>query len=156
MKKMNLLLFIFVLIIFSGLFNSCDYLLPAPLGRNNLNDDEAQIGRFAAVQAGPDSIIVAWDWREMWPGTDPDREIVEIILSDNQGNYPISMLGGSSYLKDDGYNKEFNNLNLNSDYYFSLYAKEKSGIWLRPIKTKAYLSDGKITTGMSAIIDPIL
>jgi len=137
MKKIYFLLFFILILIFAGIFISCDILLPAPLGRNNPFDNEAQIGRFAAVISGQDSIITAWDWRNPPSGIDDSRKIdkIRIVHSENDpptSKYPLNPNNVKEYTSNSEWKAEWDNLRNDREHYFALYAHEKGGVWLAP------------------------
>lgn len=137
MKKILFLLVPVFLIAITGLFISCDYLIPAPLGRNNPFDDEAQIGRFAVAASGPDSVVTVWDWRNPPSGIDKSRIIdkIRIVYSESDpplSKYPINPDNVIEFTSNSDFSYEWENLNEDRDHYFALYAHEKGGMWLAP------------------------
>lgn len=145
MKK--LLFILLPVIIFTGIFISCDFLLPAPLGRNNPFDDEAQIGRFEASPSSYNSIVTVWEWRNPASGIDDSRIIdkVRIVYSENNppvSKYPLNPDNVIEYTSNTDFSYEWTNLNENTDHYFALYAHEKGGLWLAPKNIKAWINDG--------------
>ncbi|MCK5674823.1 MAG: hypothetical protein KAH95_15695, partial [Spirochaetales bacterium] len=137
MKRLTLLLVSLFLIAVAGILISCDYLLPAPLGRDNPYDDEAQIGRFAVAASGPDSVVTVWDWRDPPSGIDKSRIIDKIRIVYGEGDpplskYPINPDNVIEYTSNADFSYEWKNLNEDRDHYFALYAHEKGGMWLAP------------------------
>ncbi len=131
-----------VMIVFILIFlSACDYLLPLPLGRDNLSDDGAQINAFGGNYAGNDSVELLWNWRP-FTGTDPSREIVKVRIVHKENDPPSSM-----YPLDKDNVQEFTtgesmiwgNLKEYNDHYFALYRMEKSGTWLSPLYSKVHI-----------------
>ncbi len=117
---------------------SCDFLLPAPLGRDNPDDDGAQIVKFAVTPSGADSIVTVWNWKAPDPATPENQVIDKIRIVHNSSNPPSSMypLNKDDYVDIDSkvqWKFEWENLREDSDHYFALYAHEKSGTWLAPL-----------------------
>ncbi|MCK5197510.1 MAG: hypothetical protein KAR21_04130 [Spirochaetales bacterium] len=146
MKRILFILLPLILIVFIGLFVSCDFLLPAPLGRNNPYDDEAQIGRFNCAVAGLDSIITAWDWRGPIPGIDDSRIIdkIRIVHSRNdppQSKYPLNPDNVIELDSNSTWQHEWDGLKADREHHFALYAHEKGGIWLAPKRISQHLDN---------------
>jgi len=147
MKKILFLLVPVFLIAITELFISCDYLIPAPLGRDNPYDDEAQIGRFAAAASGPDSVVTVWDWRDPPSGIDKSRIIdkIRIVYGENSqplSKYPINPDNVIEFTSNSDFFYEWKNLNEDEDHNFALYAHEKGGMWLAPKRSDIYIDNG--------------
>ncbi len=163
MKRLWFVLIPLILMVFAGFFVSCDFLLPAPLGRNNPYDVEAQIGRFAAVTADTDSIITAWDWRNPPSGIDDSRIIdkIRIVHSKNDppaSKYPLNPNNVQEFTSNSEWQAEWDNLRDDREHHFALYAHEKGGVWLAPKRVSQHLdNDGQeerwdiMTTGVTKL-----
>ena len=137
MKRILFILLPLLLLIFTGVFISCDFLLPAPLGRNNPFDDEAQIGKFTLAPSGSDSIVTFWDWHDPLPIIDTDRVIDKIRIVHSKNNRPsgIGLLidkNVQEYTNNIDWQFNWTGLSNDRDHYFALYAHEKGGLWLAP------------------------
>ena len=144
MKRLWYILVPLTIIVFTGFFISCDFLLPAPLGRNNPYDDEAQIGRFNATVSGSDSIVTSWDWRDALPEIDDKRIIDKIRIVHSEGSrpaskYPINPEEVQEYTSNIEWQFNWTGLTQDREHYFALYAHEKGGMWLAPKYTEKYL-----------------
>ena len=146
MKK-NLFVLIFLgFVLFSGLFVSCDFLLPAPLGRNNPFDDEAQIGQFNGAVAGLDTILTVWDWRNPVSGINDSRIIDKIRIVHKENNppdtkYPVNPDNVIEFDSNLVWQYGWNGLNADREHYFALYAHEKGGVWLSPKRFDIHLDN---------------
>ncbi|MDA3938048.1 MAG: hypothetical protein PF693_01900 [Spirochaetia bacterium] len=140
-------LFIFIpllLLLFTGFFVSCDFLLPAPLGRNNPFDDEAQIGRFNVAVSGTDSMVTNWDWHTALSSISDERVIDKIRIVHREGSRPtgIGLLFDENvqeYTSTSEWSFNWTDLKNDEDHYFALYAHEKGGLWLAPRYADKYL-----------------
>lgn len=146
MKRIWFILIPVLLLVFAVFFVSCDFILPAPLGRNNPYDDEAQIGRFNAAVAGSDSIITAWDWRGPIPGIDDKRIIdkIRIVHSNNNppdSKYPLNPDNVIELDSNSTWQHEWNGLKVDREHHFALYAHEAGGIWLAPKRISQHLDN---------------
>jgi hypothetical protein len=139
--KLLIIFGIFVLLL------SCDLFLPAPLGRDNPEDDELQIYNFSSAVIGSDKITTVWDWRAPNPATDSSRIIEEIWIVHSVDNSTAGRpLDSSSedvlvVTNTSNWEKEWVNLQSDKNHYFALYAKEAGGTWLAPVLTDQYLDN---------------
>lgn len=152
---MNKICFVMVTLlyfIFSGIVVSCDFLLPAPYGRNNPLDDGAQISGFNAVVSGTDRILTTWNWRGSVSGIDDSRIIdkIRIVHSENNppvSKYPLNPDNVQVFESPSSFKCSWDNLNNDKDHYFALYAREAGGLWLSPeIASERIESSGNLET----------
>jgi hypothetical protein len=160
MKKILFVTVPLLFIIFSGFLISCDFLLPAPMGRNNPLDDGAQIAGFNAEISGSDTILTSWDWRSSTAGIDASRIIdkIRVVYSENNvptSKYPLNPDNVQVFDSSSSSKCEWYNLNRDNDHYFALYAHETGGLWLSPeITSERIESNGSVETsnaGYSAL-----
>jgi len=150
MKKILIVLVPVLLLIFLGVFISCDFLLSAPLGRNNPFDDEAQIGRFNVAVSGLDSIVTNWDWHDALPIIDADRVIDKIRIVHRENNRPtgIGLIideNVQEFTSTSNWFYNWTDLESDVDHHFALYAHEKGGLWLSPKYTYGYIDPSVIS-----------
>lgn len=144
MKKIYFLLTSIIIVFFAGLLSSCDYLLPAPLGRNNPFDDEAQIGRFSVAVSGSDSMVTNWDWHDAL-STIEDKRVIDRIRIVHQKNSrptsrnPLNPDNVQEFTSTSNWFYNWTGLKNDKDHHFALYAHEKSGLWLSPKYIETYL-----------------
>ena len=144
MKKIYFLLFSILILVFAGIFISCDILLPAPLGRNNPFDNEAQIGRFNSAVSGSDSMVTNWDWHDALSTIADKRVIDKIRIVHREGTRPtgIGLLFDNNvqeFTSTSNWSYNWTGLKNDKDHHFALYAHEKSGLWLSPKYTDGYI-----------------
>ncbi|MCD6397076.1 MAG: hypothetical protein J7L71_06015 [Spirochaetaceae bacterium] len=144
MKIYKNILYLILIIVFSGFFSSCDYLLPAPLGRNNPFDNEAQIGRFNVAVSGSDSMVTNWDWHDALPTIADDRVIdkIRIVHQENSrpsSRNPLNPDNVQEFTSTSNWSYNWTSLKNDRDHHFALYAHEKSGLWLSPKYIDGYI-----------------
>ncbi len=137
MKKISKYKILIAVLFTSLALVSCDFLLPAPLGRTNPEDNEAQISRFIGFVSGTDSIVTSWNWQKALSVIADDRVIDKIRIVHGEGDPPVTMdpLDSSTVIEyTDPSEWSFNWIGLNTDrdQFFSLYAHETGGQWLSP------------------------
>lgn len=123
---------------------SCDYLLPLPLGRDNINDDEKQIISFNVLVSGENTIITTWRWLLPSSGLDDSRKIdrIRIVHRENDPPSTWNPLNQKDMVEinaADKWQHEWTGLNQDRDHFFALYAHEKGGNWLAPVIRSRYL-----------------
>ncbi len=140
---------------------SCDLFFPAPVGRDNPEDDEVQIRNFSSLITGSDTITTVWDWRSPNPATSDSRIIEEIWIVHSENDMPLSRFP----LNPDEVKKikvtanwyvEWTNLKNDSEHYFALYARERGGTWLAPKYTDQFMDNNpgyvESSTGVPVLI----
>ncbi len=135
--KINNLKILIVVLFSSLMLASCDFLLPAPLGRTNQEDNEAQISRFMGKVAGTDSIVTSWNWQSPLTSIESDRVIDKIRIVHGEGDPPVTMNPLDSnkvieYTDPSEWSYIWTGLNGDKNQFFFLYAHEKGGQWLSP------------------------
>jgi hypothetical protein len=137
----SIILAVLVFVFLSG----CDFFWGMPWGKA-ARDPSSQIGVVRTVNVGDNSIALAWDWRPFLSGDliiegtsiNSNREIVELRIMHGVGSPPAlvpPLPFGEAFqdrLDPSGWYKVFDDLQDDSEHYFSIYGKEKSGEWVGP------------------------
>ncbi len=144
----KLVLFTFLLIP----LGSCNLFFSSPHGRENPDDDAAQIRAFTAVPSSDKSVVTMWNWTEP-PSWANDDKITEIKIEHSIAGYPenSSILFGENFTDKNIWQHEWKDLIPGITHYFSLFAKGTNNngddTWYAPIKAKAKLP-GTVETGV--------
>ena len=125
-----------VLVILSFFF-SCNLFLSSPHGRENLDDDAAQITAFTAVPSSDNSVVTMWNWKEppVWLN---DERITEIKIQHSILGYPDNYIffAGETFTNTSIWQHEWTDLIPGITHYFSLFAKvsdnDKGDFWCAP------------------------
>lgn len=146
---MKFLFKLYLIIITLYLFVSCDLFLSVPRGRENINDDAAQITAFTAVPSGDKSVVTMWNWKDApdWLNLEDRIEEIKIIHSSigyPEVNFPFA---GETFTDNSRWQYEWKDLKPDSTHYFSLFAKDNRGNWYAPLKVKVKLSGTTVITG---------
>ncbi len=138
---MKFLFKLYLIIITLYLFVSCDLFLSVPRGRENINDDAAQITAFTAVPSGDKSVVTMWNWKDApnWLNLEDRIEEIKIIHSSigyPEVNFPFA---GETFTDNSRWQYEWKDLKPDRTHYFSLFAKDNKGNWYAPLKVKVKL-----------------
>nr|MDA3940270.1 hypothetical protein [Spirochaetia bacterium] len=125
-------------------FPTCNLFFSSPHGRENLDDEAAQITAFTAVPSSDNSVVTMWNWKEP-PSWVYDDKITEIQIQHSIFGYPENYIffANESISDKTQWQEEWTDLIPGITHYFSLFAMVDDGdggeIWLAPIKAKAKL-----------------
>ena len=132
-----------VLVILSFFF-SCNLFFSSPHGRENLDDDAAQITAFTAVPSSDNFVVTMLNWKEppVWLN---DERITEIKIQHSILGYPDNYIffAGETFTNNSIWQYEWTDLIPGITHYFSLFAKvsdnDKGDFWCAPLKAKVKL-----------------
>ncbi len=138
-----------VLIIFFLGLSSCDLFLGLPKGRENPDDEMAQLTypRVAAISA--DSVRFSITWKDAMRWMDSDKEISEALVVWSTRGFLLSPTDParllSSYeeerMSSSGtFSKTVGGLSDGDTLYVSFFGKMERGGWLQPLMRKASIS----------------
>ena len=138
MKRSGKTILAIEIVLFLTVVTSCDYLLPLPLGRDNVNDDARQIVSFTVLVSGETAIITTWTWLLPSSGLEDSRKIdrIRIIHSENDPPStwnPVNQKDVVEISAADEWQHEWTELKQDRNHFFALYAHEKGGVWLAPV-----------------------
>jgi len=142
--NMKLMVKLSILLLLSISLNSCNLFFSSPHGRENLDDEAAQITAFTAVPSGEDSIVTMWNWKDP-PSWINDERITDIQIQHSIFGYPenYNPILGEIFNDNTTWQHEWKDLIPGITHYFSLFAKSSDGdgadIWFAPIKAKVKL-----------------
>jgi len=141
MKLIVKLSIFILLLIFLG---SCNLFFSSPHGRENLDDEAAQITAFMAVPSSDNSVVTMWNWKEPPPWINDDR-ITEIQIQHSIFGYPENFVffAGERFTDNSIWQHEWKDLTPDITHYFSIFALATNGdgddIRYAPIKAKVKL-----------------
>ncbi len=144
-NSFNYLLLIIVIII-AIVISSCNLFFSSPHGRENMDDEAAQITAFTAVPSSDNSVITMWNWKEP-PSWANDDRISYIKIQHSIFGYPenVSYIGidTKDYNDNTIWQDEWPDLLPGITHYFSLFAMssdhDNNDTWYAPIKAKTTL-----------------
>ena len=120
-KKIYSILF-FVSIL---LYSSCNLFFSSPHGRENPNDDAAQITAFTAVPSSDNSVVTMWNWKEP-PSWLNEGRITHIKIQHSFFGYPENVsfisMDTKEYTDNTIWQDEWSDLLPGITHYFSLFA----------------------------------
>ena len=132
----------------------------SPHGRENLDDEAAQITAFTAVPSSDKSVVTMWNWKDP-PGWANDDRITEIQIQHSIFGYPENYIffAGERFTNNSIWQHEWKNLIPGITHYFSIFAlgtnRDGDDIRYAPIKAKVKLpgtsETGKIYSRLQAI-----
>ncbi|MCD6397075.1 MAG: hypothetical protein J7L71_06010 [Spirochaetaceae bacterium] len=145
--KLSILILLFLFL------GSCNLFFSSPHGRENLDDEAAQITAFTAVPSSDKSVVTMWNWREP-PNWSNDDRITEIQIQHSIFGYPENYVffAGERFTDNSTWQHEWKDLIPGITHYFSIFALSTNGdgndIRYAPIKAKVKLP-GTAETGLS-------
>ena len=147
LEKNSKILKVFIIILLMLiiiLINSCNLFFSSPHGRENLDDDAAQITAFTAVPSSDNSVVTMWNWKDP-PGWVYDDRITEIQIQHSIFGYPENYIffAGERFTNNSTWQHEWKDLIPGITHYFSIFALATNGdgddIRYAPIKAKVKL-----------------
>ncbi len=137
-------IFFIGIILLTGIVFSCDYFFPAPLGRDNPQDEDVQIKNFSSLVSGKESINTIWEWSEPSSAVEDSQIIDKIRIVHKENDRPTSMYpldkdSVTEITAKTTWNYTWENLKQDREHCFALYAHEKGGTWLAPIHVSVHL-----------------